>query len=455
MDISWIDEGALKATDGDENMLGFPTGIPPRRFASADTVAIKRSAGILIDTSGKVDSWPIIRFVEHEGSIIALGPRLEGTKPFDAIEADVVDLVGILSAARALKTKDFPLNGLYLPAIRRLPDGGWLVFPPLLASFAREIHPEDKIHSDWDLWTHPDLTGEEGWSFSLGVLAWRILTKKDPFAEETGEARRERIRKGYVPPLEAEIPAIEPEASALIRSALTGGENNRPSLEDWNLLMSRWSKKDLFLELSAAEKEQRRSQAVRKAEKLNQRLKLRRWFRKSGWKLMASAAAAAAVISIAAAPIRHALEEPVTAGMMPLEVARTYYEAIDTLDSEAMDDCLARKVGKDDTRLVEMVFVTHKVRQGYEHIEALPNAAEWLAAGKPELQEGILPWGITELELTEQGDGKIKACYSLWLPQAEEGEEQAPAGNPRIDILSFTKARRSWEISGIERVSPK
>ncbi len=454
MNITWIDAGALEVTDGEDKKLGFPTGIPPRRFASADTVAVKRYEGILLNASGEAESWPLFRFIEHEGSIAALGPWQEGTKPFDASEADIADLLELLPALRILKTQSFPLNGLYLPAFRRLPGGGWLVFPPLLASFAREIHPEDKNHADWELWTHPDLTGEEAWSFSLGILSWRILTKEDPFGDETGESRRERIRKGFIPPIETEVPAINPEASLFIRSALCGGTDGRPALDDWEHFLKKWSENGLLLELSEPELEQRRSQALRKAEESNRRLRLRRWFRRSGWKLISIIGGIAAFAAVVSGPIKHALEIPVTSGMQPLEVAEAYYKAIDDLDLETMDDCLAKKVGKEDTRLVEMVFVTHKVRQGYEHLGDLPRASEWLAAGKPELQQGIRPWGITDLRLTEMKDGRIEARYQLWAPQ-ETAEGMEPEGIPRTDILTFTEGRRSWEISGMERSQSK
>ena len=451
MDISWIDDGALEATDGNGKMLGFPTGIPQRRFASADTIAMKRSEGIIVDADGRVASWPLIRFTEHEGKVAALGPWIEGTRPFDAGGADTADLAGLLSLARALKIREFPLSGLYIPALRRLGGGGYLLFPPLLACFAREMHPAAGIHDDWESWTHPDLAGEEGWSFSLGVLAWKILTGGDPYADERGEDRRERIRKGFVGRLEITVPAIEPDASALIRTALVGGPEGRPSLEAWDRLAERWLERGITVDLSETEAEENRARAVRDAEAQDRRLRNRRWFRRSGWKAAAVIGAVIAVVAIGATPLKRALEAPVTAGMEPMEVAKTYYEALNALDSETMGDCLAKHVGKEDVRRVDMIFVTHKVRQGYEGLRDLPNAAEWLAAGKPELPEGIWPWGVTDLDITELGDGRIEARYLLWMPR--EGEEAAgkPMGTPMTDILSFNETRRSWEIVGIDR----
>ena len=77
-------------------------------------------------------------------------------------------------------------------------------------------------------------------------------------------------------------------------------------------------------------------------------------------------------------------------------------------------------------------------------------AAEWLAAGRPELPTGVWPWGITNLKLTELGDGRIQAEYLLWTPPQEEGATQ-PVGIPRRDILTFAEGRKTWEIISIDR----
>jgi hypothetical protein len=92
------------------------------------------------------------------------------------------------------------------------------------------------------------------------------------------------------------------------------------------------------------------------------------------------------------------------------------------------------------------------MRQGYEHIEKPPVASEWIKAGKPDLPNGVWPWGISDLVLTELNDGRIKARYLFWMPP--EGGTENPADSwsvSRTDILSFTQGRRSWEISRIER----
>lgn len=447
MKVERIDEGALSCVTPEGPKLGFPTGIGTRRFSSADTVAIRNSQGFVVDYQGRVSPWSIEKFVEIEGNMVAIGPWIEGTLPFESLPANIAALKKMLPVVRAMKAAGYPLRGLYSRAIRWLPDGGVLVFPPKLAEWVRELSPDDK-------WLHPDRSGEPAWSFSLGVLAWRILSGRDPFAEETGEARRERIRSGILPPLDTLVPGIDEEAEKIIReSLLEGDEKKVPNLEDWEKLIQIWSGKGIIEELAESEILERRARAERRNRSMEKGLNTRRWFRKSGWKLFAAIAVTAAVLAFVSAPVKNALKTPVTAGMTPMQVAQTYYGAIDALDSETMGDCLAKKTGRDDSRMVDTVYVTTRVRQGYEGTGEMPRASKWIADGKPELPPGLWPWGVSDLELKELGGNRIEARYELWTPP-EGGIEADITGwsTTRIDILSFTKAKKSWEISGIDRI---
>ncbi len=446
MTVNKIDNGALECHTPDGVFLGFPTGISTRRFSSADTVAIKNSEGYIISGSGEISPWPIERFIEFEGDMVALGPRLEESKSFkmDAVTPKIISR--LLPAVSLLKADGFPINGLYSKAVRWLSDGGVLIYPPKLISWMVELNQDSRM------WIHPDRKGESGWSFSLGVLSWQALTGSDPFAGETNEARRERIRLGILPPLESLVPGVTQNAESFIRKALIGPDETAPSLEDWDTFIKLWLHEGIVSTLPETESLERKTRATDKAAGVEKKLRNRRWLRKSGWKFLISIAVIAVVLGFASAPVRKALETPVTAGMLPLEVAETYYKAIDNMDSEIMDDCLAKKIGKDDVRLITTIYVTTKMRQGYEGIGNPPIASDWIKDGKPELPEGIWPWGISDLTLKELDNGRIEARYRLWTPP--EGGTQSVAASwsiSRIDILSFTQERRSWEISGIQR----
>ena len=445
MTVSRIDNGALKCIEDDGPHLGFPTGISTRRFSSADTVSIRNSEGIIIESSGDVRTWPIERFIDLDGEMVAVGPWIEGCKPFESepLSPEVIDR--LLPVIRILESLNFPLEGFDSRAVRWLPGGGVLLFPPKLTALMAELSQDSQV------WVHPDRKGMDSWSFSLGVMAWRALTDSDPFAGERGESRRERIRSGILPPMTALIPGISEEAESFIRRALTKSENKIPTLDEWESFIKRWQQEGVISSLSDTEFQQIKARAMGKAAGIEKKLKIRRWMRKSGWKLLTGIAVTAGVLAFASAPIRKALEAPVTAGMSAMEVAETYYNAINEMDAETMDDCLGKKAGKDDLRMVNAIYVTAKMRQGYEGITPPPMAEEWIKNGKPELPDGLWPWGISNLKLKQLSEEQIEARYLLWVPP--EGGTEASRSVSRTDILSFIQARRSLEISDIQRTT--
>lgn len=455
-------------------------------------MAIRKAPGFTVDRAGTIQEWPIEELTEINGEMAALGPWIEGTRSVDAENPDIDTLEMIASAAAALERSGFPMGGFYRKAFRRTPGGGLLVFPPVLASWMRESTPLDTLETEWERWIHPDLTGkengEEAWSHSLGVIAWMMITGSDPFADERGEERRERIRRGVLPPLELYRPGIDPEWSAFVGASLGGGGaagGRRPGIEAWRDTLKRW-KKSGFPESPGGDQSGEeagviRENAGRKYRLMEKRLRSRRWLRRSGWKFLGLAGVVGIVLAFVSAPIRAALETPVTAGMAPMEVAETYYRAVSELDAETMNDCLYRKAGKADRRQVDMIYVTHRVRQGYEGLPDLPSADRWLAEGRPELPPGMWPWGVTDLELKSLPDGRIEARYLLWMPgepgdsdasddSENPGDSSSPdasgaanvqstpredfQGTPRVDILTLKEYRRSWRIIDIQRSYP-
>ena len=454
MNIQTIHPHAWRCQIHDTHYLGLPIGVTGRGFASADTVAIRQSNGILVSPDGTRENWGIEKFAEHDAQMLALGPWIGTLHPFESQEFNAQALRTLLHALQYLKEQNWPLGGLYVPSFQWCDDGRLFVLPPLLGAWVRDHAPDHANHKDWDLWNHPDLRGEEAWSFSLACLVWQVLTQTDPFQDERGEERRERIRQGVLPSLPSLQPRVSHHTEEFLLSILGKEKKNIPQLGDWEQLAKHWQENNLLDSLTEEEAEKRRIAAQDKVGHQEKILQSGRWLRKSGWKIILALSILGVTGLFAWGPITNALRPPITQGMAPFEVAQTFYEAIDRLNSQVMDDCLARHVGEDDQRHVDMIYVTHKVRQGYERIGELPRAEDWLAAGKPELPEGVWPWGIVNLSLTEQPDGSIEALYELWGPvEPVEGQSEPPAprGVQRRDVLRFKQGRQSWEISEILR----
>ncbi len=451
MIITRIDNTALECRLPDGIKLGFPTGVTPRSFNSADTVALKKVPGVIISADGSVSEWPLERFVEYKGEMAAAGPWVEDTSPLSADSLTIEDLSLIISAAVRLNSDGPGSGGFNFSSVRRLSGGGFLFFPPRLTAWLQEIRPEDETSVDREYWNHPDLTGENAWSFSLGMAVWTILASADPFEEETGEDRRERIRLSAYPSIISCKGDLSPKDASIIDRALQAVPEDIPSLEEWRVLIDRWIENGVSSVCGSDEAALKAESAKSEYKKKVKSLGMRRWLRRSGWKAAVAVAAAALVVAFAWGPVKKALEIPQTAGMNQTEVARTYYKAMNNLNSELMGQCLARKVGKNDTQMVDTIYVTSKIRQGYEGLGDLPDVSQWIKDGRPEIKDGMWPWGITELSISSLPDGRVHASYRIWFPPEAGGTKAVFEGVMRQDVLSFTQGRRSWQISEIQR----
>lgn len=443
MNIRKLDEGALEFRDIDRVLLGFPTGINTRRFSRIDTVALRKSMGSIFIGENPASPWPIEQFIEYQGKMVALGPWVEDSLPFDRVPLNPTVLLKLMRAIRSLKSGGFPLNGLYSRAIRWLPDTNVLLYPPKLAEWMREFYPPEK-------WIHPDLKGEGAWSFSLGVLSWTVLTGKDPFRNENAVLRRERIRRAVLPSLPSLIQELDGAAADTIIQSLTGSKRERPSVDEWDELLRRWTRTGIKRRLTARAVKEGRRKAVRQSRSAESVLIMRRWFRQFGWKLFSVLLIGVLIVVSAFSPLKKALATPITAGMAPIQIAATYYEAINSMQSDTLNAILARSADRQDLRIVNMLYVSGMVRESYEGIGTPPRASDWIRDGRPELPPGLFPWGVSDLRLEILGKDRVVARYLFWAPPSEEAVEM-PVPIARIDILTFAQRRKSWKISGIDR----
>ena len=474
MEILRIDAHALQCRDADSVWLGFITGIPVRNFRSFDTLALRNSAGMLV-CDGDVVPWAIERFIEFEGGIAALGPWVPDTCLWEPPSAAALGsgLSRLLPAINAISKRGFELKGFLPMAFRTLVPEGILVCPLKLAEKIRRENIEDK---NVVFWQHPDINvdGEKSWLFFLGLLTWKTLTGQDPFKNAKEELRRERIRRGIFPHIMGSRPGTNPALARLIQSALACGtrrhlpeshQNHKPALREWLGTAPLWQQETSAppenRQAATSESQKLAKIARRNENRFRLRLKIRRW----GWPFLTFALLLGLGFGLLGLPLKKWIQGPVTAGLSPLEISWRFYQAINEMDVETMRDCLARKTGRNDLRMVELLYVTNRIRLGMEGHNTLVEARNWLASGRPPLPEGTSVWGITDLKIRSlprqnpaaPGDTEtIEARYQFWFPSPppDNPETSAPA-HPvpltRKDILHLALGRRAWKIIAIER----
>ena len=199
--------------------------------------------------------------------------------------------------------------------------------------------------------------------------------------------------------------------------------------------------------------------------KLNKRANRANFLRKKGTVLALILAAVIVIIAIAWYYIALAIAPPETAGSSKEEIVRYYYNALNDLDITKLEDSLASGCKSPDSGEVTSLYISTKTRQAYENVDSLINPQEWLDEGQPALIEGGMVYGVTNLEIEEISDTKVRATFDYYEPYDEETEE-AEEFDPYTEketstqiarykkVVDFTfVSKNTWlEISSIDEI---
>jgi len=490
-------------------VLGFDTGLNARSFAQAKMADCITQHGTVIYPDGTVESWQPGGVTEYippeavgsrsEGTMVIWGTYLPGEELTAIInEEDRKDeaLNAIRFWLRAAMVLGKGLNDASLPG----PAGAFIVttnvvtaknismekqypvgavfFPPTRL-FKRTLDAAgDEALLDAGRFFHPDLSGNELLSFSAGAMLYNIFCGSPPFRRDNQDVLRQDIREGvFVPPNLAK-PGFSTELSEIISRAISPVPKKneikiRPTPDQIVEILGPPSSKKVscWIEsLSDEETARIRTEQERYGKKRAFTVRTRRFLVRYRVVVAVSLAAFVALLFIIWGVFRRQAERPTTIGMNPVEVAQTYYGAIDDLDSDLMEACVTGRAGRDDINMVVNLFVITRVRQGYEMRDSFMRAQRWIDAGRPVTNDTV--FGITDLRINVLSEGEtnasLEADYILWIPGAysdndsageNSGQEQSeyvpvpPEGVITRDRLVLVFEKDQWRITAIDRTA--
>lgn len=435
---------------------GIQSGLESKVFRAVDISSLQKEPGWIYDSEGRMESWNIEGVGEAEGSMVFYGPSIKG-EVFAAESLDLDKFGKIINVLRALKDKKSSYMGFYGKSWVFMEDGRVLILPVKLMDFIRRSEKEENRIIHWYPYNHPDRTGVEGMGFTTAVLACRLLSGVHPYTplETAEDDRNEQLRR---PPLlspDLQIPGIKDELATLISNCF---KSENDSLKEWSHMIALWRKEGAVRNLSSSEKEeieQRAGQILERGEKNRKRRQT--WRRKNG--LYIGLAAVVIFLGVLlSTPLRKSLEPPVTLGMSPREVVEAYYEGFNTMDQELMEDCIDKKLGKGDLGEVMNIFVTSRVRMGYEGTSGIINAQEWIESGKEIPEYGTSIYGVAELKISDLGSGQFRVEYEKWVPGTSENsditstEAVPPYGLEITDLIRLEEQKKgNWLIIDRDR----
>jgi hypothetical protein len=472
--------------DGNKAM-GFDTGLDSRAFAQTKLARLITEPGLIVrpGRAGQtaVELWKPSGVYEAGGpnkrqTMLIWGPPVDGERldtmlnnaPQEKILLAIsawVRAILILSDNNKFEMPLWPCSAMVLQES----EGPAIFFaPPTLA--LREV----KTIDTW--YVNPGLNGMNAVAFTVAAMLYRVYAGTAPFSAEDKSLLHQDMRDGNFLPIRFAVPGLNARLATLIQNALAPLTTKDGKPADGKALLKEileFTQKQLVSTVTLIqplsetdqlllEKEKKQYLKIKTAE-----VKTKRFVARNTALLAGCLAAMVVVVLVAYSCSQSRSRLPSTAGMEPVRVIETYYNAMGDLDHQTMEACVSGNAGKGDIRMIISFFVIEKTRHTYER-NALPifiPAHKWQKDGKGRTE--IPVFGPADLRLEwlgggeENGEIRYRADYNFWTPAQfaedasfEESEAAANENNlslpyPRSDTLTLILKRGNWRISEIKR----
>ena len=454
-----IDKGA--------RYLAVSVGEATRGTALTRILALKTAGGWLVD--GKtVREWRFTGVTEQEGVVYLYGPPEAGMMMDEVLSLPfpkaLPSLALLAESLAVLAARSLPWFPLQTDAILFTQHGGVLFLPPAIFQELRDLRPFAQNRETYECLTHPDLRNEARASFALASALYRVITGTFPVSGKDSEEVHEQARKLDITPPSLIVPELVPEISSLVMAGLGRNRRGPVKVEDWARELGEWQRRDLYRVLSAEEKEKayREGQA---SQEVSARGFRRRVFWQKNGKLVAIVAAVVAIVGVIGGSMaKNILAPRVTKGFAPEKVVQAFYTSMNALDQATLEACVVNKAGQGYVNEVTTLYVTSRVVLGYEGKSNIINAAEWDAAGRPDIVSPASLYGVTGLSVNqEQGEPspvylvKFDKWNPIGAPDTGSGFDMnampRSEGNSIQERVFLRKDKGDWVIYRIDPLS--
>ncbi|MFQ3621806.1 MAG: hypothetical protein SNJ78_12785, partial [Spirochaetales bacterium] len=416
-----------------------------------------------------IEEWEVRGFTELEGDLYLYGALFKEL-PFpllDLLKSPPVTtfppkFLLLLSRLALLAEKGLLPRKMYPEGIFFINDGRILILNEGIMEKALSLLPLAERLKLWEPFNHPNLEKEANTSFFLASLLYQLFTGTAPFEGSTEEDIHTRIC--FLPPLPLLFArmGVRQDFSDFLQQILT---NQRTvSLVVFKHTIQEFSQSPLLQTLSYQEQETLQRKA---SEFLASRGRMHK--RRNFWQRNRSRVALGVVLTILLGfftydYLSHALRPPRTKGMSAEEVVVLFYTSLNTLDHQAMEDCVAKKVGKSYIDEVMNLYVISRMRMSVELRSNMIDADTWYRKGKPPLSERETLYGIANLTVLRSPSSKedtetYRVEFHYWKPVPVQPNQGDSTSNIRFqgwyitDTVSLRKEKERWIIFEIQRIS--
>ncbi|MDR0290055.1 MAG: hypothetical protein LBI06_03900, partial [Treponema sp.] len=464
-----------------DNVLGFDTGLDSRAFAQAKFAQFIAEPGLIVrpdeEASRRIELWKAsgvreVANADGKQTMMVWGPSVEGERLDSLLNNAAQDkalaaIVAWIKAILALKDDSQFAPPLWPCAATIAQEGEKKrVFfaPPTMTRLCTMALDESAAFSGGEWYVHPDLRGMDAAAFAAAAMLYRVFagTAPYPVAPESADAAdsvnavqsllHQDIREGNFLPIRFAVPGLNAQLVDLIQYAMEPANKKSGKFSVGNMAVNNFAsgnshagKKGTMLlekiltilqntvsfvqplaeeDLRLLEKEKAQFLKINTAS-----VKTKRFVMRNVTMLLVCLAVLVSVIVVISTIVHSRSSLPTTAGMTPLQVVESYYNAIGELDHQLMEACVVRGAGKNDIGMVVNFFVISKIRQTHE-LRSPPvvvPALDW-QQGNVELTPSAQIFGVTDLNIRwlsgaeDSGEIRYRADYILWIPFSATGE---------------------------------
>ncbi|RKX76929.1 MAG: hypothetical protein DRP87_10600, partial [Spirochaetes bacterium] len=458
-----LSPGIIKIHEGGNDYLGIRISGRKKNFAVTRYADIRKIHGFILKEDS-VELWKILGVKEINGEIYVYGPYYSGKFLSEIInyppEKALYYILILVRILVALSARSASLSKIYCNGVVFPDDGGTLILPvQLMERVADQISGEERFPVFLSL-NNPAFSGDKNLSFALGVILYRLLTGEYPFKGSTEEEVHFQMHEKEAIPPHLKSPGIKKEVSEFIMDALKKEEDKAVPLSEWSEKLERWIKEGFTETLSEQEKDILQKKALEYEKKATRILRFRTFLLRNKAKIVITAVILVVVGWFSSSIVKNALRPPLTAGKSPEEVIELFYNSINELNPQAMEDCVERGVAKELINEVTHLYVINRMRLAYEGQTGFIVADEWVKNGRPALSPETDVYGIANLSIVSEDEGTFIAEYEKWLPVSENEtiEAESPVksvGLIRKDRLYLRRKKDYWIIYRIENIDSR
>ncbi|WP_028974626.1 hypothetical protein [Spirochaeta cellobiosiphila] len=422
--------------------MRLPTNVDASGFAARSLTQVTKEPFTLITDKGASKIKPT-KLVEENGKILVEFADLELTEWEEP--RNIGDKLQFYCSLQMVKSKSHHLNDIWNQGMYYPTTTGILLPSPAYSEVITNTEEFDFKHKA--PYNHPDLEKENNLSFSLGILAYELLSGESPYPGKDLEDLRARMRESKLVPLSYLVPGVDPQLAQFVDRSLSGPV--RPTVLEWQELLDSLKGKELVTPLEEEKAHVLRTKGEQRKIQREKRWSRKLFFRKYKLPMVIISIVVLILGSITGTIIKSALEPPQTAGMTPKAVVIAHYKAINALDPTLYDDTMAKGVKSQLSTMLQYLFVSSKAQMAAAGKDDFYDAQTWVTQGRPVLPDGNVLFGVANLKIKEIEPNTFEATYEIWGPGGGDFDDEKVhvEGYMRKDTLVLTKGKQAWAIS--------